>query len=260
MVVENKKHVVDEAPVSDDQTMVAATSGGVKKASITALVEGALLLDIVVVLCLVRTFIPIPGFQGLIRLLCPAPYVLLGMRNGVRAAAMATVGGYIVLSALVGPVFGTQILVYGAIGTVYAAAARLRLPYLVALSFGALIYGGYLAFVTVGVPLILGVINLHISATVLIGKIKDQLTSLAHAIGGFHLGSFSLHSVSWLRNFYHWTLDHWLAALIVLVVFYGVINSWAFLFVTREIMARVDRDIRMDARGRRIDFYPPIGL
>ncbi len=251
--------MVDQTPVPQAQTG-STTRDGLAERSIVALVEGALLLDIVVVLCLVRTFIPIPGFQGLIRLLCPAPFVLLGLRNGVRTATMASIGGYIVLSALVGPVFGTQILVYGLIGTVYAAAARWRLHYLLALTFGALIYGGYLAFVTVGVPLILGVINLHVSANVLIGKIKDQLISLAHTVGGFSLGPLSLHSVIWLRQFFHWTLDNWIVALVVLVVVYGFINSWAFLFVTREIMARVDREVRMDARGRRIDFYPPLEL
>jgi hypothetical protein len=259
MKVRKAVYVANQTSVSQDQTG-STTSDGLTKGSIVALVEGALLLDIVVVLCLVRTFIPVPGFQGLIRLLCPAPFVLLGLRNGVRAATMASIGGYVVLSALVGPVFGTQILVYGLIGTAYAAAARWKLHYLIALTFGALIYGGYLAFVTVGVPLILGVINLHISASVLIGKIKDQLVSLAHTIGGFSVGSFSLHSVTWLRQFFHWTLSNWVASLIVLVAFYGLVNSWAFLFVTREIMARVDRDVRMDARGRRIDFYPPLEL
>lgn len=227
---------------------------------IVALVEGALLLDIVVVLCLVRTLIPIPGFQGVIRLLCPAPFVLLGLRHGARSASMATIGSYVVLSALVGPLFGTQILVYGAIGTVYAAAARLRLHYLFALVFGAIIYGGYIAFVTVGVPLILGAVNLHLSASSLIEKIVSQVKSLGHTLGSFHLGPLSLHAVPGLAAAFHWSLNHWVAALILIVAFYGLVNSWAFLFVTREILARVDRDVRIDARGRRIDFYPPLNL
>ncbi|HWE61211.1 MAG TPA: hypothetical protein VHB98_05825, partial [Chloroflexota bacterium] len=63
-----------------------------QKDSIVALVEAALLLDIVVVLCLIRTFVPIPGFQGVIRLICPAPFVLLGLRHGVRTTFVATVG------------------------------------------------------------------------------------------------------------------------------------------------------------------------
>lgn len=52
--------------------------------STVALVEAALLLDIVVVLCLVRTFIPIPLLQGIVRLFCPTPFVLLGLRRGSR--------------------------------------------------------------------------------------------------------------------------------------------------------------------------------
>lgn len=221
--------------------------------------EGALLLDIVVVLCLIRTFIPIPGFQGLVRLVCPAPFVLLGLRQGTRAGFMATIGGFVVLSALVGPIFGTQILVYGLIGTMYAAAARSRLPYLVALLFGALIYGGYIAILTVGVPLVLGVLNLHISAGELIKKIRDQLATVGHAVGSLHVGSLSVHALplGGVRLLFHWTLNHWITALIAIVAIYGLVNSWAFLFVTREIIARVDRDVRVDAQGRRIDFYPP---
>ncbi len=229
-------------------------------ASILSLVEAALLLDIVVVLCLIRTFIPIPGFQGVIRLLCPAPVVLLVMRRGVRAGIIATIGGYVVLSALVGPLFGTQMLVYGAIGTAYGGAARKRLPYLVALTLGTLIYGGYIAFLTVGTPFLLGVFNLHISPGKLIGDIHDQLRSLGHALGSFHLGPLSLHLIPGLASLFHWTLDHWAAALVALTVIYGVVNSWAFLFASREILARIDRDARVDAQGNRIDFYPPLGL
>lgn len=230
-----------------------------RRSSIVALVEAALLLDIVVVLCLIRTFVPIPGFQGLVRLVCPAPFVLLGLRRGVRTSLVATVGSYVVLSALVGPVFGTQILVYGLLGTAYAAAARFRLPYFVALSLGAIIYGGYIAVLTVGVPLVLGVLNLHISAGALIGKIRDQLKSIGHTIGSLHLGPLSVHGlpIGPVRSLFHWSLDHWLAALVLIVVVYGLINSWAFLFVTRELLARVDRDVRVDGQGQRVDFYPP---
>jgi len=230
--------------------------------AIVGLVEAALLLDIVVVLCLIRTFLPIPGFQGLVRLVCPAPFVLLGLRRGFRTTLSATIGGYVVLSALVGPLFGTQILVYGLIGAVYAAAARLRLPSFVAVIFGGLIYGGYIAFVTVGVPLILGIVNLHISAGALIGKIRDQLKSIGHAAGSLHLGPLSVRRlpIGWLRSLFHWSLDHWVAGLLAIVVIYGLINSWAFLFVTREILARVDRDACVDEQGQRVDFYPPTQL
>jgi hypothetical protein len=253
--------------VTDEQLHSAAgvpeqTDRPDHQGSIVALVEGALLLDIVVVLCLIRTFVPIPGFQGIIRLFCPAPFVLLGLRHGARAGFMATVGGFVVLSALVGPIFGTQILVYGLIGTVYAAAARSRLPYLAALLLGALIYGGYIAILTVGVPLALGVLNLHISAGQLINKIRDQLAAVGHGVGSLHFFGLSVHALplGGVRWLFHWTLNHWLAALFAIVAIYGLVNSWAFLFVTREIITRVDRDVRVDAQGRRIDFYPPTQL
>ena len=223
-----------------------------------ALVEAALLLDIVVVLCLVKTLLPIPGFQGLVRLVCPTPFVLLGLRHGPRTVLLATAGGFVVLSALIGPLFGNQILVYGALGTAYSAAARWRLPYWVALGLGTVIYGVYIAFLSVGLPLILGIVNLHISAGELINKIRDQLRNVGHTVANVHLGSLSVRSLplGGPRALFHWTLDHWLAGLVAIIVIYGVINSWAFLYVTREILGRVDRDVRLDAEGKRIDFYP----
>src|SRR5579871_2798942 len=122
----------------------------------------------------------------------------------------------------------------------------MRVPKSSATRYGrrTIIYGGYIAVLTVGVPLVLGVLNLHISASSLIGKIRDQLQSVGHTIGSFHLGPLSVHAAPFnpVRWLFHWSLDHWFAALIAIVAIYGVINSWAFLFVTREILAHVDRD------------------
>ena len=228
--------------------------------SILSLVEAALLIDIVVVLCLIRTYIPIPGFQGVIRLFCPAPIVLLVMRRGFRAGGIATTGGYVVLSALVGPLFGTQILVYGLIGMAYGAAARYRLHYLLALLAGALIYGGYIGFLTVGTPFLMAIFNLHVSPGALIDDVRKQMHSLGHALGSIHLGPVSLHLVPGLAATFHWSLNHWAAALALIIAFYGLINSWAFLFVSQEVIARIDREARVDARGERVDFYPPFGI
>lgn len=243
------------SPPPSGETPVSARSH-----SILSLVEAALLIDIVVVLCLIRTYVPIPGFQGIIRLFCPAPIVLLVMRRGFRAGAIATTGGYVVLSALVGPLFGTQILVYGLIGMAYGAAARFRLHYLVALAAGALIYGGYIGFLTVGTSFLLAIFNLHISPASLLDEIHKQMHSIGHTLGALHLGPLSLHLIPGLASLYHWSLDHWVAALALIVAIYGLVNSWAFLFVTQEVIARIDREARVDAQGERVDFYPPLGL
>jgi hypothetical protein len=231
-----------------------------QSAPILALVEAALLLDIVVVLCLIRTFVPIPLFQGVVRLFCPTPFVLLGLRQGVRTTTIAAVGSYVVLSALVGPLFGVQILIYGLLGAAYAGAARARLHYSIAILFGSLIYGIYIAFLTVGVPLVLGIVNLHVSAAKLIDDVRQGLASVGHGIGAFQLGPFSLHHWVGLRNLYHWMLQHWIAGLLFIVIFNGIINGWLFLYITRAILARIDRGIRVDAWGKRIDFYPPPGI
>jgi hypothetical protein len=245
----------DPQAAADDGASPHSPSG-----PILGLVEAALLLDIVVVLCLLRTFVPIPFFQGLVRLFCPTPFVLLGLRQGVRTTVIAAIGGYVVLSALVGPLFGIQILVYGLLGAAYAGAARARLHYTVAVLFGSIIYGLYVAFLTVGVPLFLGIVNLHVSASKLLDEIRQGLTSFGHGLGSLHIGPLAPHNWVGLRNFYHWLLQHWIAGLLFIVIFNGVLNGWLFLYITREILARIDRGIRLDSRGNRIDFYPPPGI
>ena len=249
-----------EQPLSSQAAADEGAGSESQSGSILALVEAALLLDIVVVLCLVRTFVPIPLFQGIVRLFCPTPFVLLGLRQGFRTTVIAAVGSYVVLSALVGPIFGVQILVYGLLGAVYAGAARARVHYTVAVLFGSLIYGAYVGVLTVGFPLLLGIVNLHVSPGVLIDDIKQGLVSIGHGLGSFQLGPLTLHHVTWLRNLYHWMLQHWIAGLVFITLFNGIVNGWLFLYLTREILARIDRGIRYDRWGKRIDFYPPPGL
>lgn len=173
---------------------------------------------------------------------------------------IAAVGAYVVLSALVGPLFGIQILIYGLLGAAYAGAARARLHVAIAVLFGSLIYGVYVGFLTVGLPLLLGVVNLHVSVSTLLDDVRQGLTSLGHGVGSIQVGSFSLRHVIWLYNLYHWMLQHWIAGLLFIVVFNGVVNGWLFLYITRAILSRIDRGIRIDARGKRIDFYPPPGI
>src|SRR5579871_3715000 len=93
-----------------DETQNAVEMAGLPRSGVSehvrtvALVEAALLLDIVVLLVLVRTYLPIPGFQGVLRLICPAPFVLLALRRGTRTCLLATVAAYVLLSTLIGPI------------------------------------------------------------------------------------------------------------------------------------------------------------
>src|SRR5438552_18508564 len=103
--------------------------------------EASLLLDVTVLLVLLRTFLPIPGFQGLVRLACPMPFVLLAVRRGPRAGLIATVAAYALLSTFIGPVFATQVLVFGGLGTLFAWASKRRVHPRVTVLVGALLYG-----------------------------------------------------------------------------------------------------------------------
>ena len=57
--------------------------------SFCTIAEASLLMDVTVLLVLLRTFLPIPGLQGVVRLACPVPFVLLALRRGPRSFAEA---------------------------------------------------------------------------------------------------------------------------------------------------------------------------
>ena len=161
--------------------------------------------------------------------------------------SLATVGSYVVLSALVGPLFGTQILVYGLIGAVYAAAARLRLPSFVAVIFGAidlrrlhrLHYRRRAADPGRRESAYLG----RRADRQDPGPAEDARACRRYRCTSGHSRCIACRSAGSARSSTGASITG-SPALIAIVVIYGLINSWAFLFVTREILARVDRDVR----------------
>lgn len=209
-----------------------------------ALVEAALLLDIVVLLVLVRTYLPIPGFQGALRLVCPAPFILLGLRRGVRACGLATVSAYVLLSTLIGPVLAIQILVFGSLGCIFAYVSRRRGPQALAIILGAAVYGVLYLLV----PFVLGLWLLRISPQTVINAVTTQMRHLAGFLARLHLLPLA-HLADWLAV-------HWVAAYIVSNIIYSLVNIWAYLVVTRELFRLLPAEVRTDARGQSFDFYP----
>lgn len=209
-----------------------------------ALVEAALLLDIVVLLVLVRTYLPIPGFQGALRLVCPAPFILLGLRRGVRTCGLATVSAYVLLSTLIGPVLAIQILVFGSLGCIFTYVSRRQGPQAIAVVLGAAVYGVLYLLV----PFVLGLWLLRISPQTAI----DAVTTQMHHVAGFFA---RLHLLP-LAHLADWLAVHWVAAYIVSNIIYSLVNIWAYLVVTRELFRLLPAEVRADAQGQSFDFYP----
>src|SRR5947209_2915335 len=212
---------------------------------VRTIAEASLLLDVTVLLVLLRTFLPIPGFQGLVRLACPMPFVLLTVRRGPRAGLIATVAAYLLLSTFVGPVFATQVLVFGGLGTLFAWASHRRVHPGATVFMGALLYG----LLYLLPPFVIGLLVLRINAVTTLHAIQSEARSFLNGLGHFHLLGVPVGPavVSFLSSFSagHAVLDglHGIAftllmhpywVLVITSSAYSLVNVWAYLVVSIE--------------------------
>ena len=70
-------------------------------------VEGGLLTTIAVILGLASTYLPVVGV--VVEFFCPAPFVVLAVRRGVKISAAAFFVSFILLALFTGPIFATRI-------------------------------------------------------------------------------------------------------------------------------------------------------
>jgi hypothetical protein len=234
---------------------------------VRTIAESSLLLDVTVLLVLVRTFIPIPGFQGLIRLACPMPFVLLAARRGPRAGLVATAAAFVLLSTFIGPLLATQVLVFGGLGTLFAWAARRRWHPALVIVAGAILYG----LLYLVPPFIFGLLVLRVDLARTLRDVKRQSSQFLDGLGhfqvfGIHIGEGVLRSVSsfgpgralldGLHAIALQALQHPLATLIFVFACYSLVNVWAYLIVSIEVFRRLPAEARRDAEGNLIDFFP----
>jgi uncharacterized protein YybS (DUF2232 family) len=102
-----------------------------------SLVEAALLAALTVVLCLATVYLPIVGlFTGFF---WPVPIVLLGVRHGLRLAALATLVAGLLVAILADPLTAlSMFLGLGVLGLVLGYSMRRRLPPLRTVGLGGL--------------------------------------------------------------------------------------------------------------------------
>lgn len=255
--------IVDAAPAPAAPMPKASHSG----LDVRTIAESALLMDVTVLLALFRVLVPIPGLQGLVRLACPLPFVILALRRGTRAGLVATAASCVLLSTFVGPLLAIQqLVVFGGLGTLFAAASRRRTNVILVILLGAVFYGlGYLL-----PPFIFGLLVLHIDLGRTLHDVQRQAHSFLDRIGSFRFGSINvgksvndaLSSVPpgrWLLDGLHSLalagLTHPLVTLIFFFALYSLINIWAYLIVTIELYRRLPIEARRDVQGNPLDFF-----
>jgi Predicted membrane protein (DUF2232) len=233
---------------------------------VRTIAEASLLLDVTVLLVLLRTFLPIPGFQGLVRLACPMPFVLLAVRRGPRAGLIATVSAYLLLSTFIGPVFATQVLVFGGLGTLFAWASKRRLHPGATVFMGALLYG----LLYLLPPFLIGLLVLRINVVTTLQAVQHSARGFLEGLGHLHLLGVPVGPalVSFVSSFpagqavlnglhgaVFTLLLHPYWVLVIISSAYSLVNVWAYLVVSIELYRRLPVEARRDARGKGLDFF-----
>lgn len=234
---------------------------------VRTIAEASLLLDVTVLLVLIRTFIPIPGFQGLIRLACPMPFVLLALRRGPRAGLVATMASFVLLSTFVGPLLATQVLVFGGLGSLFAWASQRRTHMAPIIVVGAFLYGVLYLLP----PFLFSLLVLRINLLKTLNDVHKGAGQFLDGLGhlqfmGIHISQPIVAALSssgpgrGLLDFLHGIaltmLTHPLPTLAVISSLYCLVNVWAYLIVSVELFRRLPAEARRDPRGRRIDYFP----
>ncbi len=234
---------------------------------VRTIAESALLMDITVLLALLRVLVPIPGFQGLVRLACPIPFVVLALRRGTRAGLIATVASCVLLSAFVGPLLAVQqLVVFGGLGAFFAWASRRRIGPAVVVVAGATLYG----LLYLLPPFLFSLAVLHIDLGKTLNDVRRQAHSFLDSLSNLHLlgapighgfvstfSSFGLGRamLDGLHSIAITGLTHPLVTLIIFFAGYSLINVWAYLVVSMELYRRLPPEVRQDAQGRPVDFF-----
>jgi hypothetical protein len=234
---------------------------------VRTIAEASLLMDVTVLLVLLRTFLPIPGIQGLVRLACPLPFVLLALRRGPRVGLIATMASYVLLSTFVGPLLATQVLVFGGLGSMFAWASQRRFPMAPTIVVGAALYG----LLYLLPPFLFSLLVLRINLIKTLHDVQKNAGSFLKGLGhlqflGVKISEPLVHALSssgpgraildTLHGVALTLLTHPLATLVGFFAAYSLVNVWAYLIVSIELYRRLPPEARRTAQGGRIDFFP----
>lgn len=205
-----------------------------------AIVEGALLADIALVFLLMRAFLPVPGARQLIRALATIPFVMLVQRRGVKLTIMAAVAGFILFSALVGPLLGLAAVDIAVAGVLIGIGRRL--------GFGPVLNtlwtGPVYAFLDVLIPTIAAVWLFHYpvskliqAAKTFIGSFFSFFISIASRLG---MSPAEVHQLNDLKA---WNVVHWQVGWLASYAVYGVLTTYLAVIAAQIVLKQLPDEI-----------------
>jgi hypothetical protein len=205
-----------------------------RRARTHGLVEGALLTDIAIVFLLMRVYLPLPIVRTLLRALATVPLVVLTQRRGVKITVLASIAGYILFSALVGPLLGLAAIDIAIAGILVGVGRRAGFG----IGVNTLCTGPVYALLDLILPTIATVILFRYPVKVLIKAARNFLhlmfNVLATILRFLHMPASMLHDV---KTWEQVAVAHWQIAWLAVIVLAGL-SIMYIVVVTAEIVLR----------------------
>jgi hypothetical protein len=206
-----------------------------------SLAEGGLLADVAVLLELVRIYLPIAGIA--FSLLVPMPFVLLMLRRGLRATALAVAVSTLLVGMMSGPHFGWRMGVSGLVGLALGFAMKVRLRPALVVIVGSLLtslalYGFFWASIWLtAVPissLVQGGINTIHAANDAAGWLMNHL----------RLGGLWKQALPVIFALEDWVIAYWPLVVYLIVLWAAIASVVLYYLIANKLMRFFGYDVR----------------
>jgi uncharacterized protein YybS (DUF2232 family) len=201
-----------------------------------AVVEGALLGDIMIVFLLMRAFLPLPGVRQLLRAVATVPMVMLTQRRGLRLSILAALASYILLSALIGPLLALAAIDAAVAGILAGLGRRAGLG----ITLNVLWTGPIYAFLDLILPTVASVFIFRYPVKTLSDAarnfVKSAFNALYWLLDGFGASRPLLHDVNSWKS---WAADHWQLPWVASLVLYGLLTMYLAVLVAEAVLKQI---------------------
>jgi uncharacterized protein YybS (DUF2232 family) len=207
----------------------------VKATDTRALVEGALLSSITIILSLIALYIPVLGVFA--TLIWPVPIIILGARHSLKTSIMATVVSGIVVAMFEGPFQAFTVVVgFGLIGICMGLAIRKNYP-----PFQVLAIGGAASLIS---KIILIFVSLHIIGinpiTQEISIMRESLSAINNLYAGMGINPDTIKSMT---ESFESMIDLMVLAIPAILLLASIFDAFLNYVFTKVILARLGQQL-----------------
>jgi uncharacterized protein YybS (DUF2232 family) len=207
----------------------------VKPTNTRALVEGALLSAITIIISLFALYVPILGIFA--SLIWPVPIVILGIRHGIKTSVMATVVAGIVVAMFEGPAQAiTVVLGFGLIGICMGWAIRKKYA-----PFRVLAIGGVASLIS---KIVLILVSLYIMGINPISQeisiMRESLSAVNNLYSGMGVNPDTIRSVT---DSFNKMIDMMAVTIPAILVLASILDAFLNYMFTKVILSRLGQQI-----------------